>query len=250
MADQAIEQCQLATSDGPNSSENHLWLGRAYGMKAEKAGPISGFSLARKVRDEFERAVQLDPAAPRAASDLGQYYIAAPAIVGGGYDKALALINRIEPQFPVYSHRLRAMLAEKKKDYATAEAEFKKAIDTGGASPAWIDLADFYQRRNQPDKAEAAIHSGIANSPNGPVLVDAASILTSIHRDPELAARLLRTYLTSSGRTDEAPAFKIHLQLGDLLASRGDKTSARTEYAAAHALASSWPPARTAIQSA
>jgi tetratricopeptide (TPR) repeat protein len=249
MADQAIEQCQMATSDSPNISEHHLWLGRAYGMKASNAGPVSGFTLARKVRDEFERAVQLDPAAPRAASDLGEYYIEAPAIVGGGSDKATALITRIEPQFPIYSHRLRGLLAEKKKDYATAEAEFKKAIESGGSSPAWIDLAGFYQRHNQPDKAEAAIHSGTANSPNGPVLVDAASILTSIHRAPELADQLLRTYLTSPGRTDEAPAFKVHLQLGDLLASRGDKTNARTEYAAAHALATSWTPARTAMQS-
>jgi tetratricopeptide (TPR) repeat protein len=250
MADQAIEHCQKAISYGPGISDHHLWLGRAYGMKAENAGPVSGFSLARKVRDEFERAVQLDPAAPRAASDLGQYYIEAPGIVGGGTDKALALINRIEPQFPAYSHRLRGILAEKKKDFATAEAEFKKAIEAGGSSPAWIDLAGFYQRRNRPDQAVAAIQSGLANSPNGPVLVDAASILTSIHRSPELAERLLRTYLTSPGRTDEVPAFKAYLQLGDLLASHGDKSNARAQYAAAHALAASWPPARTAMQSA
>jgi tetratricopeptide (TPR) repeat protein len=248
MADKAIQHCQLATADAPDSSDNHLWLGRSYGMKASNAGPVSGFTLARKVRDEFERAVQLDPAAPRAASDLCQYYIDAPAIVGGGYDKAQALIARIEPQFPVYSHRLRGMLAEKKKDFATAEAEFKKAITAGGSSPAWIDLAAFYQRRNQADQAVAAIQSGLANSPNGPVLVDAASILTALHRSPELADRLLRTYLASPGRTDEAPAFKVHLQLGDLLASRGNKADARAEYTAALALASSWLPARTAMQ--
>ena len=133
MADPAIHQCEAATADDPSSSDNHLWLGRAYGMKASNAGPISGFSLARKVRDEFDRAAQLDPSAPRAASDLGQYYIDAPSIVGGGSDKAQALIARIEPHFPVYSHRLRGLLAEKQKDFPTAEAEFKKAVAAGGA---------------------------------------------------------------------------------------------------------------------
>ncbi len=41
MADPAIEHCQLATANAPDSSDNHLWLGRAYGMKASNAGPIS-----------------------------------------------------------------------------------------------------------------------------------------------------------------------------------------------------------------
>ena len=34
----------------PHSSEAQDWLGRALGMKAERAGPISGLSLALKVK--------------------------------------------------------------------------------------------------------------------------------------------------------------------------------------------------------
>jgi tetratricopeptide (TPR) repeat protein len=248
MADPAIHECELAVSYDPASSENHLWLGRAYGMKASNANPVTAFSLARKVRDEFERAVKLDPQAPRAASDLGQYYISAPYIVGGGTDKAQALITRIEPQFPVYSHRLRALLAEKKEDTETAEAEFKKAIAAGNDPASWIDLAAFYQRQHRPDQAVAAIRSALASSPQDAVLVDAASILTDAQRSPELAEHLLMDYLNSAAKTDEAPAFKVHLQLGRLLANRGDTDRAHSHFAAAFALASSYPPARKAVQ--
>ncbi|CAN5413814.1 hypothetical protein BH10ACI4_BH10ACI4_39030 [soil metagenome] len=252
LADQAIHECEQAVADAPQNSENHLWLGRAYGLKAGQVSPFSAFGMAKKVRDEFERAVQLDPNAPRAASDLGQFYINAPGIVGGGTDKATALIERIEPQFPVYSHRLRALLAEKKKDFTTAEAEFKNAIAAGKSkqqtAPAWIDLADFYQRRKQPDQALSAIKSALALNPKGPELVDAASILTQAHQSPELAERLLREYLASTSQTDESPVFKAHVQLGDLLKSRGDKAGARTEYEAALALATSYTPARKALQ--
>jgi tetratricopeptide (TPR) repeat protein len=248
MADPAIHECELAVSYDPASSENHLWLGRAYGMKASNANPVTAFSLARKVRDEFERAVKLDPQAPRAASDLGQYYISAPYIVGGGTDKAQALITRIEPQFPVYSHRLRALLAEKKEDTETAEAEFKKAIAAGNDPASWIDLAAFYQRQHRPDQAVAAIRSALASSPQDAVLVDAASILTDAQRSPELAEHLLMDYLNSAAKTDEAPAFKVHLQLGRLLANRGDIARAHSHFAAAFALASSYPPARKAVQ--
>jgi tetratricopeptide (TPR) repeat protein len=247
MADRAIHECELAVAADPNSSENHLWLGRAYGMKAANANPVYAFSLARKVRDEFELAVKLDPQAPRAASDLGQYYISAPSIVGGGADKAQALITRIEPRFPMYSHRLRAMLAEKNGDLTTAEKEFKIATSVSNAPPAWIDLAAFYQRHSKPNQAVAAIQSGLASSPQDAVLVDASSILTDAKRSPELAEHLLVDYLNSPAKTDEAPAFKVHLPLGQLLAHRGDTAGARSHFAAALALASSYPPARKAV---
>jgi tetratricopeptide (TPR) repeat protein len=248
MAERAIHECELAVADDPNSSENHLWLGRAYGMKASSANPVSAFTLARKVRDEFELAVKLDPQAPRAASDLGQYYISAPSIVGGGSDKAQALITRIEPRFPMYSHRLRAMLAEKNGDITAAEKEFKAAIAVNYAPTAWIDLAAFYQRHAKPDQAVAAIQSALTSSPQDAVLVDAASILNDAQRSPELAEHLLTDYLKSPARTDEAPAFKVHLQLGEMLAHRGDTAGAHSHFAAALALASSYPPARKAVQ--
>ena len=248
MADPAIHECELAVYNDPANSENHLWLGRAYGMKASHSNPVNAFVLARKVRDEFERSVQLDPQAPRAASDLGEYYISAPSIVGGGADKAQALITRIEPTFPMYSHRLRALLAEKNGDDAAAEKEFKSAIAVSNAPTAWIDLAAFYQRHAKPDQAVAAIQSALASSPQDAVLVDAASILSDAHRSPELAEHLLMDYLNSPAKTDEAPAFKVHLQLGQLLALRGDAVGAHSHFAAALALASSYPPARKAVQ--
>ena len=60
-------------------------------------------------------AVQLDPENIHAMSDLGEYYVAAPSLIGGGLDKAQALAARMQPQFPAQSHRLLALIAEKKK---------------------------------------------------------------------------------------------------------------------------------------
>jgi tetratricopeptide (TPR) repeat protein len=250
LADQAIRECELAVANSPDGSLNHLWLGRAYGLKASHGNPFNALGLAKKVRDEFERAAQLDPKAPRAASDLCQFYINAPGMVGGGADKARAVINRIEPAFPAYSHRLRALLADKGGDLTTAEAEFKKVIGVENNPAAWIDLADFYQRHKRDDDASAAVQSALALNPKNAVLVDAASILTAAHRSQEVAERVLREYLVSSAKSDEAPAFKVHLQLGKLLATRGDASGARSEYLAATALASTYAPAVKALRGA
>ena len=128
MADNAIRECELAVSNDPASSENQMWLARAYGFKASHANPISALSLAIKVRVAFERAVQLDPENINAMSDLGEFYVAAPSLIGGGLDKARALAARMQPHFPSQAHRLLALVAEKKKEDSIAEANAEHAI--------------------------------------------------------------------------------------------------------------------------
>jgi tetratricopeptide (TPR) repeat protein len=239
----------LAAAADPNDSDTQMWLGRAYGMKASKANALTAFSLARKVHNAFERAVQLNPANVHAMSDLGEYYVAAPAIVGGGLDKAQRLAQQLQPYSAARYHRLLAEIANKRKDTAAAEAEYRAAAAAGKTAEAFIDLGQFYQEKGQQDKALSAVQAGVeADYRNDSVLVDAASILMAANRSPELAERLLREYLSSPAKSDGAPAFKVHVQLGDLLLKRGDTAGARREYAAALALASNYVPARKAIQ--
>lgn len=249
MADAAIRECEAAAANDPGNSMTQVWLGRAYGMKAERANPLIAFSLARKVHAAFERAVQLDSQNVQAMSDLGEYYVDAPAIVGGGLDKARALADRMQSRFPAQAHRLRAMAANSDKDFATAEAEYRKAIAAGNSPAAYVDLGHFYQRRNQQEKAVAALEQAIAADHRKDFsLVDAASILIAMNRSPQTAEKALREYLSSPARSDDAPTFKVYKQLGDLLARRGDEAQAHRQYAAAIGLASNYVPARKAIQ--
>jgi tetratricopeptide (TPR) repeat protein len=237
-ADSAVAQCELAVSSEPSNSDHRLWLGRAYGLKARRAGPIAGFSLARKVQASFARAVELDPNNVAALNDLGEYYVAAPFIVGGGNDKARSLASSIMPRFPAAAHRMLARIADDDNDPSTAESEFKKAVAVQGAPEAWIDLAHFYQAHLRPDEALAAIKSVIAaDRARDAALVDAASILTAADRDPDLAEHCLRDYLASRATSDAAPVFKVHLQLSRLLAARGDTANAHKEVETAASLA-------------
>ena len=82
--DQAESSCRKAADLSPENSDFHLWLGRVYGEKADRTNFLAAASLAVKVRSEFERAVQLDPKNLDARLDLSEFYIEAPAIMGGG----------------------------------------------------------------------------------------------------------------------------------------------------------------------
>lgn len=255
LADAAIEQCEAAVVDAPNSSENQMWLGRAYGMKASGANPVSAFRLARRVVAAFERAVELDPRNVAALSDLGEYYVAAPGIVGGGLDKAERLAERMMPVSAAKAHRIRALAAEKKDEINTAEAEFKRAVEAqpspASSVAAWVDLAAFYQRHQKNDACVGAIQTAVRlDRAKDASLVDAASILTDANRSPEFARQLLSMYLASAAKSDAAPAARVHVQLGTLLGKSGDQEGARREYQTALSLASNYGPARKALAEA
>ncbi len=251
MADAAVRECELAVMNAPADSEDEMWLGRAYGMKASHSSPFTALSVAKKVHLSFERAVELNPLNVAAMSDLGEYYVAAPAIVGGGLDKAEVLARKMLPRYPSQSHRLLALVAEKRRDTTIAEAEFKDAVSAGRSPGAYIDLGHFYRRQNRLDAVLPTLEAGIdLDRRKDATLVDAASILSAGHLYPQVAENLLRTYLSSPAKSDDAPAFKVHLQLGQLLAQGGDSAGAHREFAAAFALAPNYAPARKAMQAA
>ena len=255
LADSAVDECEAAVN-GPGgsglsgSSEAQVWLGRACGQKAQNAGYITGYKLARRVQAAFERAVEIDPKNGDAVDDLAEYYVNAPALIGGGVDKAEALAQRELTLAPQASHRTQALASEANKDYVRAEQEFRAAVTVAGRPDAWADLGHFYARRKQFDLAVEALRKCIAADPAmDAAVVDAASILMEMDREQETSEEVLRGYLAGNTKSDAAPAFKVHEQLGRLLLKKGDKTGAKIEMEQALALVHDYAPAKKALQS-
>jgi tetratricopeptide (TPR) repeat protein len=247
--DRGISACEKAVALEPDNSEYHSWLGRIYGEKADHSSFITGAHIAGKVRSEFETAVRLNPKSIEARADLADFYLEAPGIVGGGRDKAEAQAKQIATQDPAQGLRVEARIAEKKKDYATAESEYRKAIQlSGGKAGTWLNLAHFYQRTGHLDKMEDAIRYATAPQMNRPdLLMPAAEMLINMQRDLPAAADLLRRYLASGNPVEDAPVFKAHYLLGTVLERQGDNQDAAEEYQAALSLAKTFSPAQTAL---
>jgi tetratricopeptide (TPR) repeat protein len=246
--DDAIHECEIAVHLKPMDGSYHLWLGRAYGEKADSIHSIKAYGLAKKVRDEFERAVQLDGENVDALSDLGEFYTAAPGIVGGGKKKAQNVAQALELYAPAQGHQLKGRLAEKDKNYTLAESEFKQAVEASSQSAdSWMALASFYSRRRETEPMLAALHAGIdadtkAARPHGPALVEGAGLLTRNNLDLPLATQLFRQYLASPNKSADSPAFQVSRNLGRLLEQQGDQEGARQELQAASALAHAYHP--------
>ena len=248
--DQAIRMGEKSVQLAPNNSEYHLWLGRAYGQKADKASIFSAPGLAKEARRHFEKAVELNGNDVSARSDLAEFYLEAPGIIGGGKDKARAQAELLARQDPALGHWMNARLAEKDKDFATAELEFKAAVAASKNDPVrWLNLASFYRRQGRYPEMEAAISSAVGRQPRKQpnVLVDAASLLLRAGRSLPQAAQLVTRYISGKEKSEEAPTFHAHYLLGQILEKQGDKTGAIKEYQAALDLAKDYDAARTAL---
>ncbi len=247
--DAAVKYGERAVNLGPGNTMYHLWLGREYGRKAQAASPLAAAPLARKARIEFERAVQLDPANLPAQLDLAEYYTDAPAILGGGLDKARDQAAKVQKYDPGMAHLILARVADKARQYSEAEAQYRAAIQTA-KNPAdmWLQLASYYREHGRLDEMQKAVLSAMA-VPNRPAetYFDAGNELYRGNRDFSAAVQYLRKYLSSGELVESAPAFRAHYLIGQLNEKMGHNGTAAAEYAASLALASGFTPAKVAL---
>jgi tetratricopeptide (TPR) repeat protein len=246
--DRGISACERATALDPSNGVYHLWLGRVYGEKADSASFITAAGLAKKVRQEFEAAVQLAPNNADARNDLAEFYLEAPGIVGGGKDKAENQARALANIDLARADWVKGRIAEKNKDYATAEKEYRAAIqDSHGGAHAWFNLALYYWHRQDLDNMQKTLYLAVAAPMDRPeVIMESAELLIRGGRDFPAAVQWLNRYLNGS-MVEEAPAFKAHYLLGTVLEKQGRKDEAAAQYRAALALAKNFSRAQQAL---
>lgn len=247
--DQAISACERAASLEPRNSDYHLWLARAYGEKADRSHGFAAMSLARKLRKQFEIAVELNPGNVDARVDLAEFYTNAPGILGGGDDKVRAQASALAAVAPAQAHYVLGRLAEKHKDASTAEKEYRAAVAaSGGNAHDWLNLALFYKHQSRFSEMEQDLQRAV-NSPtaNNEVMVESAEVMLRAGRNPRTAAQFVRRYIASEAPSEKSPLFQAHYVLGTALERQGDTQGAAREYRAALALASNFPAAKEAL---
>jgi tetratricopeptide (TPR) repeat protein len=247
--DKAVTECERAVALNPNNSFFQLWLGRAYGEKADHSSWLTALGLAKKTRNNFEKAVDLDSRNIEARSDLSEYYIEAPGFLGGGTEKAAAQADFVERIEPATAYYIRARIAEHNKQNSEAEEEYNRALQLKMNPHRLVDLASFYRRTNRLEDMETAIRkSADLNSQNDSALVDSASLLLHANRNLSLAVSLLHRYIDHGSKSEDAPVFQAQYLLGQVLEKQGNTLGAQQAYLAARNNANDFGPAATALK--
>uniref|UniRef100_A0A832MJ60 Regulator of microtubule dynamics protein 1 n=1 Tax=Eiseniibacteriota bacterium TaxID=2212470 RepID=A0A832MJ60_UNCEI len=139
----AVEHARAAVRVAPDSALGHVWLAVALGRQALKEGPRTRLALAREIKSEADRAIELDARLARAFHVRGAWHrkiaglsaierMAAHAVLGGvpkgaSMEHAVEDFRRAVALEPDYvNHRLelgRTYLEMKRYDEARAELE-------------------------------------------------------------------------------------------------------------------------------
>lgn len=204
-------------------------LGRVYGQQAMSASVFKMPGLASKTKEQFAKAVELDPSLYEARVGLTQFYLMAPGFAGGSVPKAKELAADAQARQPEQAKLLRALLAMNEKDWAGAERELTsvKAGDDRTVARelrgSWSRLGfEFMEQKNLPKargifEALQRDYPGHAAGPYGlgRVLVEMGQ--------PDDAVKALERARTLDG----AERMPIDHRLGQALIAKGDKAAAK-----------------------
>jgi tetratricopeptide (TPR) repeat protein len=234
--DPAIKSAEKAVAIDPQNSVYHEWLGRAYGEKADHASLFSAISLAKKTRKEFAAAIQLDGKNFSAWQALIEFDCSAPGIVGGGEEKALPQIKQLAEMDAAEGHYAAGNCRRQKKDFAVADEEFAKALESNPKSAGLIyDIGDYAVKRGQPERLLAVADMGehvAPHDPRGKFYRGVALVLKK--ENPEEAERLLREYAKKAPvRSGYPRPATAHAWLGRLFEDQNKMEEAVKEFESA-----------------
>jgi len=234
--DPAIKSAEKAVAIDPQNSIYHEWLGRAYGEKADHASWFSAISLAKKTRKEFETAVQLDAKNYSARQVLIEFDCSAPGLVGGGEEKAWPQIKQLAEMDAAEGHFAAGNCRRQKKDFAIADEEFAKALESNPKSSELIyDIGDYAAKRAEPELLLAVADSGERVAPGDPRGQFYRGVALVLKKEKlERAERLLAAYAKKAPiRSGYPRPAWVHAWLGRLFEEQNKIEDAANEFESA-----------------
>ena len=152
--DNAIVYYEKLKNLKPNQADYHYKYGGALGMKAKIGGKWVAIRLIGDMRASFEKALLLNPKHIEARWALIEYYLQLPAFIGGSEKNAQRYANELMKISPVDGYLSKAHIDEYFKRYASAEKNYKRAIEVGGSKTTYDRLAQLYKEKlQQPERA-------------------------------------------------------------------------------------------------
>jgi tetratricopeptide (TPR) repeat protein len=223
----ATEALETSVRLEPNVAEHYLWLGRAWGRRAEN-NAFMAMHYASLCRENLERAVQLDSSNREATGDLLEYYLEAPAMLGGGVERAQKLSEVIQKFDQVEYHWARAHIEIHEKRYDQAESELNKTVEMAPQQVhRWVELARFLAGHGRIQESEAAFERAAHIDPHDKrLLYGRGATYVKGGRNLDVAKTLLEAYLASPLTPDDPSREEVRKLLVQTAARRQHRPGA------------------------
>lgn len=229
---EAAKWLERAVRNDPDAADAHWWLGRAYARQATRAGKLQQLSLARKIRASFDRAVALAPDNVEARADLMRFHLVAPGIAGGDRAVASAQAKEIARRSPWRGRLAEGALAERTKDGARAEREYRAAIALApDSADAYVALGGMLERSGKHAEAIALYDGLLKRRPDSPVAhYHIGRVVSLWGQELDRGAASLERYVASSPAPGHPSLASAWYRLAIVQEKRGDRAAAKRAY--------------------
>ena len=203
--------------------------------------------LAPKMKNAWEKAIELDAKNVEARASLIQYYTQAPGFMGGSFDKAKEVARQIIVLNPARGHREMGNVLVREKNFVEAEKEYLEMVRIDPSTTA--GLATYYMNQKQFDKAFSLFEEAVKKNPQdmgSMYQIGKTSALSGQKLDR--GEECLKKYLTYSPKQSEPSHAGANMRLAQIYEKRGKKDEAKKLYETALKLDDNLKEAKEGLQ--
>ena len=247
---QAADYFEKAVDRDKQQSKYYQGLGEAYGSAVQSVSVFKKMRLAGKIRDAFERAVELDGDNIEARSGLITYYVNAPGIAGGSNEKAMEQAREIARRDTYRGHLSLASIYQSQDDDTAVVREYRAAIeDSPDAMIAYLALGIYLTSQERFDEAMQIYETALQKNPDDMGITYQVGRTASISGDyQDLGITAFSRYLDYTPKPDEPGLDWANYRLGLIYQQQGKTEQAKHHYQQALVLNSDHPEAEKALK--
>jgi len=136
MLERGLATAERAVAADPNDAKARFAVFCNLGRKLEDGGAsLAGVASVKRLREEIDRALDLEPAFVDALAAKGSFLVELPSLLGGDVEEGVRLIRRaveLAPDYPPARLQLaKALVEQGEKEAALAEARIVLAAADG-----------------------------------------------------------------------------------------------------------------------
>lgn len=148
---EAVNYFEDLTEEDFDEPDYFYWYGNALGRYAQESSVFRQGLLAPKIKNAYQRAVELDPKNIDAHESLIEFYTLAPGFMGGSWEKAQETATHIKSLDPGRGHAAMATVWLRQEEFEKAEVEYRQAMEYDGRYA--FSLGYHYQNQKEFNKA-------------------------------------------------------------------------------------------------
>ena len=228
----AEDYFEEAIDQNDQVADYHYWYGAAMGEIAKDANIMTQGMMAPKIKEAFEKTVQLDPKNLEAYWGLVEFYTHAPGFMGGSWQKADETARTIMKIKKAEGYRALGVVNERQDKWSEAETNFMQAYHHDVSY--YNHLSNFYIRRKQYDKAFAITEEAIKrNQEDMLAAYQMGRICAASGQKLDVGESCLIKYLAYQPKADEPRHAAANMRLAQIKEKKGNKPEAKKFYEAA-----------------